>query len=324
MKKRSLITAAILAACTAFAPVQAQTPDLKGKTIKLVVPAPPGSAPDVIARIVSEHMRVQLGATFVIENKAGAGGMIAVNPVKSAPADGLTLLFTQGAVVAISPLTFKEAKFDFERDFETVATIAHTPMMLVANPTKGPASLKEALDAAKAKPDMVSLGNPVRTSIPHLAAEMMGQKVSVKFQQVPMGTTGAGIQAVVNGDIQMYIDGVAPLMPMVKAGRVKALAVTANQVLPGLEGIPLAKDVVPDLNVSGWFAIFAPKGTPNAIVQLLNNAANKAIADTETVAKMRNLGTYPLPGTTVEALAYVKKEKALWADVVRQSGIQAE
>lgn len=322
MKRRSLIAAAVLAACTALSPAQAQ--DLKGKTVKVVVPAPAGSAPDVIARIVSEHMRGQLGATFVIENRPGAGGLLAVNAVRSAPADGTTLLFPQGAVVAISPLTYKEAKFDFERDFETVATIAHTPMLLVANPTKGPASLKDALDAAKAKPDMVSLGNPVRTSIPHLAAEMMGQKMSVKFQQVPMGTTGAGIQAVVNGDIQMYIDGVAPLMPMVKAGRVKALAVTANQVLPGLEGIPLAKDVVPDLNVSGWFALFAPKGTPTATVQLLNNAANKAVADADTMAKMRNLGTYPMPGTLAESLAFVKKEKALWADVIRQSGIQPE
>lgn len=139
-----------------------------------------------------------------------------------------------------------------------------------------------------------------------------------------MGTTPAGIQAVVNGDIQMYIDGVAPLMPMVKAGRVKALAVTAAQELPGLEGIPLAKDVVPELNVSGWFALFAPKGTPAATVTLLNQAAKKAVQDPDTVAKMRNLGTYPMPGTVAESQAFVKKEKALWADVIRHSGIQPE
>lgn len=322
MKRRLLVAAAALAACTALTSVQAQ--DLKGKIVKLVVPAPAGSAPDVIARLVGEHMRGQLGANVVVENRPGAGGLLAVNAVKSAPADGTTLLFPQGAVVAISPLTYKEAKFDFERDFETVATIAHTPMLLVANPTKGPASLRDALDAAKAKPDMVSLGNPVRTSIPHLAAEMMSQKMGVKFKQVPMGTTGAGIQAVVGGDIQLYIDGVAPLMPMVKAGRVKALAVTSNQVLPGLEGIPLAKDVVPDLNVSGWFALFAPKGMPVATLQLLNTAANKAVADADTMAKMRNLGTYPMPGTLAESLAFVKKEKALWANVIRQSDIQPE
>lgn len=322
MKQHPLIAAAALAACAAFAPAQAQ--DLKGKTVKVVVPAPAGSAPDVIARLVSEHMRGQIGATFVVENRPGAGGLVAVNAVKSAPADGTTLLFPQGAVVAISPLTYKEAKFDFERDFETIATIAHTPMLLVANTAKGPGSLKDALDSAKAKPDMVTLGNPVRTSIPHLAAEMMGQKMNVRFQQIPMGTTPAGIQAVVNGDIQLYIDGVAPLMPMVKAGRVKALAVTAAQELPGLEGIPLAKDVVPELNVSGWFALFAPKGTPAATVQWLNSAANKAVVDADTVVKMRNLGTYPMPGSVTESQAFVKKEKARWVDVIRLSGIQPE
>lgn len=322
MNRRSLIAITTLAACTAFVPAKAQ--DLKGKTVKVVVPAPAGSAPDVIARLVAEHMRGQLGAILLVENRPGAGGLVAVNAVKSAPADGTTLLLPQGAVVAISPLTYKEAKFDFERDFETIATIAHTPMLLAANPTKGPASLKEAVDAAKAKPDMVSLGNPVRTSIPHLAAEMIGQKMNVQFQQIPMGTTPAGIQAVVNGDIQMYIDGVAPLMPMVKAGRIKALAVTAARELPGLEGIPLAKDVVPELNVSGWFALFAPKGTPVATVQMLNAAANKAIADPDTVTKMRNLGTYPMPGSVDNSLAFIKKEKAMWSDVIRKSGIQAE
>lgn len=322
MQRRPLITALALATAAALRPAQAQ--DLKGKTVKVVVPAPPGSAPDVIARLVTEQMRQSLGATFVVENKPGAGGIVAVNQAKAAPADGTTLLFPQGAVVAISPLTYKEARFDFERDFETIATIAHTPMLLAAHPAKGPASVKDAVDAARARPDQVSLGNPVRTSIPHLAAEMMGQKMNVKFQQVPMGTTPAGIQAVVNGDIQMYIDGVAPLMPMVKAGRVKALAVTAAQELPGLEGIPLAKDVVPELNVSGWFALFAPKGTPAATVALLNQAANKAVQDPDTVAKMRNLGTYPMPGTVAESLAFVKKEKALWVDVIRHSGIQPE
>lgn len=322
MKRRPLIAAAFLATCAVLQPAQAN--DLKGKTVKVVVPAPPGSAPDVIARVVSEHMRGQLGATFLVENRPGAGGLVAVNVVKGAPADGTTLLFPQGAVVAISPLTYKEAKFDFERDFETISTIAYTPMLLASNPGKGPASLKDALSAARAKPDMVSLGNPVRTSIPHLAAEMIGQKANVKFQQVPMGTTPAGIQAVVNGDIQMYIDGVAPLIPMVKAGRVKALAVTANEELPGLEGIPLAKDVLPGLNVSGWFALFAPKGTPAAIVKQLNEAANKAVQDPETMAKMRNLGTYPMPGSVSDSLKFVQSEKNMWAQVVRQSGIQAE
>lgn len=320
MQRRFLCAAAAALACCALLPAHAQ--DLTGKTIKVIVPAPAGTAPDVIARLVVEPMRQQLGATFVIENKPGAGGIVAVTQAKAAPADGTTLLLAQGAVVAISPLTYKEARFDFVRDFETVSTLAYTPMLLVANPAKGPASLQAALDAAKAAPGALTLGNPARTSIPHLAAEMLGQRMHADFQQVPMGATG--IQSVVNGDIALYIDGVAPLLPLAKAGRVRALAVTAAQELPGLEGIPLAKDVVPDLNVSGWFALFAPKGTPPRIVSQLNAAASKAASSADVAARMRTLGNYPMPGTVAESLAFVKKEKAQWADVIRRTGIQPE
>jgi tripartite-type tricarboxylate transporter receptor subunit TctC len=322
MNRRHIISATALAVASFALPAQAQ--DYKGKTIKVVVPAPPGSAPDVIARIVTDSMRQTLGATVIIENKQGAGGIIAVNQVKGAAADGLTLLMPQGAVVAISPHTYKEAKFDFERDFDAVAAVADTPMMIAANPTKGPASLSAALTAAKAKPDGVAFGNPVRTSIPHLTAEMMDQTMGTKFQQIPMGTTSQGIQAVVNGDIVMYIDGVAPIMPMVKAGRLKALAVTSSKELDGLEGIPLAKDVVPNLVVSGWFAIFAPKGTPASMINQLNAAANTAVQNPDVIAKLRNLGTYPMGGSVADAQAFVKKEKAMWADVIRKSGIQPE
>lgn len=322
MNRRHVMGAVALAIAAFTAPAQAQ--DYKGKTIRIVVPAPPGSAPDVIARVVTDNMRAQLGATVVIENKPGAGGIIAVNQVKGAAPDGMTLLFTQGAVVAISPHTYKEAKFDFERDFEAISAIADTPMLLAANPAKGPATLPAALEAVKAKPESVSLGSPVRTSIPHLAAEMMDQTMGTRFQQVPMGTTSQGIQAVVNGDIHLYIDGVAPIMPMVKAGRLKALAVTAPRELPGLEGIPLAKDVVPNLVVSGWFALFAPKGTPAPLIAQLNSAASTAVQNADVIAKMRNMGTYPLGGSVAQAQAFVKKEKTMWAEVIRKSGIQPE
>lgn len=322
MNRRHVMGAVALAIAAFTAPAQAQ--DYKGKTIRIVVPAPPGSAPDVIARVVTDNMRAQLGATVVIENKPGAGGIIAVNQVNGAAPDGMTLLFTQGAVVAISPHTYKEAKFDFERDFEAISAIADTPMLLAANPAKGPATLPAALEAVKAKPESLSLGSPVRTSIPHLAAEMMDQTMGTRFQQVPMGTTSQGIQAVVNGDIQLYIDGVAPIMPMVKAGRLKALAVTAPRELPGLEGIPLAKDVVPNLVVSGWFALFAPKGTPAPLIAQLNSAASTAVQNADVIAKMRNMGTYPMGGSVAQAQAFVKKEKALWAEVIRKSGIQPE
>lgn len=322
MKRRLIPAALLISLATLAAPVFAQ--DFKGKTVYMVVPAPSGSAPDVIARLVSEAMRGKLGATIVVENRPGAGGIIAVNQVKGAVRDGTRLLFAQGSTVAITPLTYKEAQFDVARDFETIAAIAETPMLMASNPRTGPASLAAALAAAKAKPDTLTMANAGVNSIPHLTAEMMDQISGTRFRQVPMGTSGQAIQAVVNGDIDIFIDGVASLTPMIAAGRMKALAVTSAKELPGLEGVPLAKDTVPGLVVSGWFALFAPKGTPAALVVQLNEAANVAVQDPQVIAKMRVQGTYPLGGTVADAQAFVNTERAKWAAVIQKSGIKPQ
>jgi len=132
------------------------------------------------------------------------------------------------------------------------------------------------------------------------------------------------VQAVVAGDIAMYTDGVGPLLQLVKAGRLKALAVASDKVLPGLEGLPLAKDTVPDLNVYGWFMIAAPKATAAPVVERLNREFNEAMKMEDVVAKFRELGTYTTPGTVADAQAFVKREKALFGDVVRAIGVKPE
>jgi tripartite-type tricarboxylate transporter receptor subunit TctC len=322
MHKRAFLSAAFaLGLAAAAGPATAQ---LGKQPMRIVVSAPAGSAPDVIARLLGEQYRLKFGQTVIVENKPGAGGILAVNAVKGAPPDGTTLLFAQAAVVVVSPHTYKEAKYDMARDFETVGVVASTPMMFVANPDKGPRTWGDAVAAVKASPDKLSLGNPTRTSIPHLAGELVGQTVGGGFQNVPMSNTGQGIQAVVNGDTLMYVDGAAPLVPLVKAGRVRALAVTSERVLPGLEGIPLANDLVPGLNVSGWFMLFASKGTPKAVLEQLNAAMNAAVKAPEVVDKMRDLGNYPIGGSLADASAFLQREKAQWSEVIRKSGLQPE
>jgi len=260
----------------------------------------------------------------IVENKPGAGGILAVNAARGTEPNGTTLLFAQAAVVVVSPQTYKEAKYDLERDFETVGVVASTPMLFVANIDKGPKTWADAVSQVKATPDKLSLGNPTRTSIPHLTGELVGQTVGGSFQNVPMSSTGQGIQAVVNGDTAMYVDGVAPLIPLVKAGRLRELAVSADRVLPGLENIPLAKDQVTGLNVSGWFMLFVAKGTPKPVLEQLNTAMNAAVKTPEVVDKMRDLGNYPIGGTLADATAFLKREKAQWAEVIRKSGLQPE
>jgi tripartite-type tricarboxylate transporter receptor subunit TctC len=317
--RRALATLLMLGAA---APLSAQT--FPTKPITIVVSAPAGSAPDVIARLLGDQYRAKLGQPVVIENRPGAGGIISVNAVKDAPADGHRLLFAQAAVVVVSPITYKEAKYDMLRDFEPISALASTPMMLVANLNAGPKTWQDAVAQSKAQPDRLSIGNPTRTSIPHLAAELVDTLTGGRFQQIPFSNTAQGIQAVVNGDVPMYIDGVAPLVPLVRAGRVRALAVFADRELPGLEGIPLAKAAVPEAVASGWFALFAPKGTPAPILERLNAAARDAMNDPEVVAKMRELGNYPTAGSLKDARDFIAKERTNWAEVIKRANIQPE
>ena len=189
---------------------------------------------------------------------------------------------------------------------------------------KAKIALAELIAKAKAKPDDLTIGNPGRGSIPHLASIMVGQNRNVEFRHVPFGATAQAIQAVVNGDTMASTDGVAALLPLVKAGRLRALAVSSPKTMPGLEGIPLASETVPGMDVSGWFVLFAPKGTPSSALNELNAATNVMLKSPEAIAKMAALGNYGMGGSVADAAAFVKKEKATWAAVVRKAGIEAE
>jgi len=315
---------AALVACFSAASASAQAPAYPTKTIRLLVAAPAGSAPDLIARIIGDKLGRQLGQSVVIDNRPGAGGIIAMNALKAAPPDGYTLALPQAAVVVVTPSTYKEANYDAERDYETVAVVGKTPMLFVANPQHPARTFGDAVAMAKAKPESVSVGNPTRTSIPHLASELAALRTEAKFQQISFANTPQGVQAVVNGDIAMYVDGVGPLLPLAKAGRVRALAVASETELPGLEGIPLANKTVPGLNVYGWFIMQAPKGTPAPILQRLNAEVNKAMQEPDVIARFREFGTYPTPGGLAEAQRFLSTEKALFAGVIRTLGLKPE
>lgn len=318
--RRAGLAALLAVAAGAFA----QGAPWPAKPVRLLVAAPPGSAPDLIARIMGDKLAQQLGQTILVENKPGAGGIIAMNQLKAAAPDGYTLALPQAAVLVVTPSTYEKASYDGERDFETVAVVGRTPMMFVAHNKHPAKTFADAVALARARPDTVSVGNPTRTSIPHLAAELVAQKMDVKFQQVSFASTPQGIQAVVAGDIAMYVDGVGPLLPLAKAGRIRALAVASETELPGLEGIPLANKTVPGLNVYGWFILQAPKGTPAPILQRLNAEVNKAMQEPEVIAKFREFGTYPTPGDVAASRRFLAGEKALFGGVIRTLGLKAE
>ena len=326
MKRKTFfkLTATALLAGLSFAGALAQTAAWPQKQILLLVAAPAGSAPDLIARIIGDKLSKQLNQAVIVDNRPGAGGIIAMGMLKTAAPDGYTLAIPQAAVVVVTPYTYKEASYDIERDFETFAVVGKTPMLFVTNAANPAKNMADAVAMAKAKPDQVAIGNPTRTSIPHLASELVGIKTNTKFQQVSFANTGQGIQAVVNGDVAFYVDGVGPLIQLVKAGRLRSLAVAAETELPGLEGIPLVNKTVPGLNVYGWFSMQAPKGTPAAVLQRLNAEVNMAMQQPDVVAKFREFGTYITPGSVADAQNFVKSEAAQFGGVIRTLGLKPE
>jgi tripartite-type tricarboxylate transporter receptor subunit TctC len=301
----------------------AQAP-ASGTPMIMVVPAAAGSAPDILARLLSDELQQRLGQPFIVENKPGAGGIIAIMAAKSAPARANTLLFVNAAIATVTPLTYRAAKFDLATDFEPIAIVADTPMMFVANPAKGPKSLADAIAQARATPDSVALGSTARGSIPHLAGVLLGQMTGTQFNNVAMNASAQALQSVVAGDTVMSVDGIAPLLPMVKAGRIRALAVTSNRTLPGLEGLPLARETVPGLELTGWFMLFANKGAPQARIQEINAAVNAALTSPDMVKKLQNTANYPVGGSTTEARQFLESEKAKLARAVRQAGLTSE
>ncbi len=301
--------------------VHAQSP--QAVAIPVVVPSAPGSAPDIIARLLGDELRSRLGVNVVIENRGGGGGIVAVNAARS-HASPEALLLAQAAVVTTTPVTYKAAQYDLSRDMEPVAVVAETPMFFVANPSKGPKSLAEALKIARERPDSLLMTSPARGSIPHLSAELLMIATGVRFHMVPMGASAQAIQAVVNGDSLISVDGISPLLPLVRSGRLTAIGVAASRVLPGFEGLPLVRDTVPDFEATGWFMLFAKKGASASRLGELNAAVNAALASPELQSRMQASAAYAVGGSVEQAREFLSREKARWAEAVQRAGIQPE
>ena len=292
--------------------------------VVIVVPSAAGSAPDIIARILGDELRQRLDQPVVIENRPGAGGIVAVMAARNAASANNTLLLAQAAVVAVTPLTYRAAKYDMERDFEPVSVVAQTPMLFVANPPRGPKCLAHAIAQARARPESLTISSPSRGSIPHLSAELLQQATGTRFNTIPMGTSAQALQSVLGGDSQLSVDGISALLPMVKAGRLRALAVAGSAPVPGLESLPLARDTVPGLQVSGWFMLFARQGVPAARLQAFNAAVNAALQSPSVVEKLQATANYPVGGSIADARAFLSGERKMWAAAVQRAGLTPE
>ena len=313
------LVALAVASAASFASAQAWP----SKPVRFVVGAPAGTAPDTAARSISEKLSTLWGQPVVIDNRPGAGGMIAMTAVKDS-SDGHTFMFANAGAVLVTPKILKAAKYDPIGDYTVLGMVADSPMILVANNESGEKNLADMLKAAKAKPGTVPVGSTEQATLPFLVGHNLADAAGVTFQHVPFNQPAQAIQSLVKGDLQYYVDGIAPVLPLVKSGRIKAIAVLTSQRLPGLEDIPLARDVVPNFVAVGWFALLGPKGMPADVAVKFNKDMNTVLGQAEVGAKMRELSMFPTPKSQADSTAFMKSEVERWGAVIKKVGLEPQ
>jgi tripartite-type tricarboxylate transporter receptor subunit TctC len=305
----------------------AQAQSYPSRPITLVVPLGLGGSTDVIARIMAESMRNILGATIVVENTTGAGGTIGVGRVARSTPDGYTIGIgqwgTNVASGAIYPL-----QFDLVKDFEPVGLIATQPFLIVARKTMPASDLKELIAWLRANQDKASQGNSGVGTPSHVGGLMFQNAIGAKYTMVPYRGAGQSMQDLVAGQLDVQLDTPAVSMPQVRAGNIKAYAVTAKARIPVAPDIPTTDEAgLPGFYFSFWHAFWVPKGTPKEIVAKLNDALVKALADTDTRDRLTKIAQeiFPREQQTPEALAaFHKAEIEKWWPIIKEAGIKAQ
>jgi tripartite-type tricarboxylate transporter receptor subunit TctC len=324
-RRESLVrTALFLAFAGVPAAPSAQQAAYPAKPVKLVIPYPPGGGTDITGRAMAQKLSEFLGQSVVIENKPGATGMIgAATVAKSAP-DGYTVLFGAASEMAINASLFKNMTYDPRTDFEPVTLVATFPLVFIAPATTNQ-SLKELIEAARAKPDSVSYGSIGSGSPQHLAAELLSSMAKAKFLHIPYKGSGPLVQDAVGGHVDMAVSSVPPAVPLVRAGKLRALAVTSSARSEALPDVPTMAELgFAGYEFNTWVGVAVPKGSPKEVVDRLRDGMLAALGASEVQATLRDQGAVPAGTTAEQFRQFVHDEVAKSDRIVSQAGIQPE
>jgi tripartite-type tricarboxylate transporter receptor subunit TctC len=306
-------------------PTESFAADYPEKPLRLIVPFPPGGAADILARGLGPKLGAQLGQQIVVDNRPGANGVIGFDVVAKAPPDGYTLLlgFTTG--VAVNPLLVAKASYDPLRDFVGVSMLARTPMVLIANPAFQATSVQELIVLAKATPGKISYGSPGTGNPNHLAGELFKSTAGIDLVHVPYKGAALVITDVIAGHVPIAFVTLAAALPQVRTGKLKALAVTSDKRASAAPGIPtMAEAGLPGLELSEWFGILVPAGTPKPVISRLNQEIVKAVQSPEVQGRFMEQGLEPVSTSVDEFAAVIRADIDKLAKIIKQAGIRAE
>jgi len=316
---------ALTACCTLLGTQSALAEAWPTKPVKMVVGFAPGGGTDVVARVLAQRLTEMWGQQVIVENRPGATGVIGADAVAKSPPDGYTLLMGHVNSNAIAPNFFRKLPYDPLKDFIPVIYVGYVPNVLVVHPSVQAKSVEELVALAKSKPGQLTFASSGNGSTQHLAGEKFKLITGVDIVHVPYKGSGQAIGDLLGGNVSMNFDTMPPILEPVKSHRLRALAVSTPQRVPQMPDVPTFDEVgMKGFDVTNWYGVFAPAGTPKDIVMKVNADINKAMQNPETRAKLEQVGTQIGGGTPEEFAAFVKSEIAKYGKLVKEANIKQE
>lgn len=324
MKKLLLLAGLCVALAQAGAAAPAR-PAFADRPIRITVPFPPGGAVDSVARIVATHLAQAWGASVVVDNKAGAGGAIGVQAVTRAPATGNELLLGPIGPLTINPSLYPQLPYDTERDLEPIVLLAGTPAVLVVQPSLHIDTVPAFVAALKARPGQMNYGSAGNGNLTHLTAEYFLNRVGARANHIPYKGSAPAVTDFLGHQLDFMFDVVPTAQPHVRSGAFKALAVTSATRSSALPEVPTLKELgYADIDISSWWGLLAPRGTPREVIDEVNAEVNRGLRTEAVRTALARLGADPRGGTPAEFATLIHAEIGRWAEVVKRSGAKAD
>ncbi len=326
IQRRSLIKAGMGAAVPfMLSGARAQEANYPSAPVKIIVPFTAGGAADLLTRRLAERLQARLGQTWTVENRTGAGGNIGMEAVKNATPDGLTICSATIGTLSINQFLFAKMPYDPVADYAYVSTIWENCNVFVV-PLSNPArTVSEFLEWARRKPQGVSFGSAGVGTTPHLAGEMFRHRMAISAVHIPFRGAAQSMPALMAGETDFAIDNIASYMPLIKTGKVKVLAITANSRWPTLPEIPtMAEAGIKDFIITSWGAFVMPRGTPAGIVNKVSSAIAQIAQDPAVKEQFLAAGALAVSSTPRETEAFAERERVKWKEVIRVAGVQMQ
>ena len=323
--RRASSTAALLAAgAIGLAAAAAGAQTYPAKTVRIIGPSSPGGGIDASGRILAAALTPALGQQFVLENRPGAGGIVGTELAAKAPPDGYTLMLSAAAALVVFPHTFTKLPYDPVRDFSPISLVANSEYILAVHPSLPVKSVRDLVGLARARPGQIAFSSSGNFGFPHLAGELLKQRAKINMLHVPYKGGGPAATAILGGEVSLMFGTGPTVVPHANAGRLRLIATAGSQRSKALPQLPTVGETVPGVEVSAWYGLLAPAGTPKEIIARLNAETVKALANPKVQQQIANAGAEAASTTPDEFAALIRADLARWASAVKATGLPPE